>query len=182
MEVAEKVDFSRRVVVHDLLVPLTTAGKQYKHMVVALLNDIYGLVVEAETEGSENREEMTAYMYELKVAHWAYAAMAASGPEVTEAITVNRGDIRAFLTGQFSPHWELVSEAIEKSDWGPDALECKRVAFTDLTLGPEKREAIRSLGSGGLEELDAVLEKLPNWMSLSRKGGLQDLEDKICER
>ena len=151
-------------------------------MVTALLGDINTLVVEAETEGSEKREEMTAYMYELKVAHWAYAAMAASGPEVTEAITVNRGDIRAFLTGQFSPHWELVSEAIEKSDWGPDALECKRVAFTDLTLGPEKREAIRSLGSGGLEELDAVLEKLPNWMSLSRKGGLQDLEGKICER
>ena len=49
MEVAEKVDFSRRVVVHDLLVPLTTAGKQYKHMVLALLNEIYGLVVEAET-------------------------------------------------------------------------------------------------------------------------------------
>ena len=66
MEAAEKVDFSRRVVVHDLLVPLTTAGKQYKHMVTALLGDIYALVMEAETEGSENREEMTAYMYELK--------------------------------------------------------------------------------------------------------------------
>ena len=161
---------------------LTTAGTQYKHMVLSLLNDIYGLVVEAETEGSEKREEMTAYMYELKVAHWAFAALAASGPEVTEAITVSRVDIRSFLMGQFSPHWELLSEAIEKSDWGPDALECKRVAFTDLTLGPEKREAIRSLGSGGLEELDAVVEKLPNWMSLSRKGGLKDLEDKVCER
>ena len=95
---------------------------------------------------------------------------------------MSRVDIRSFLMGQFCSHWELLSEAIEKSDWGPDALEYKRVAFTDLTLGPEKREAIRSLDSGGLEELDAVVEKLPNWMSLSRKGGLKDLEDKVCER
>ena len=120
----------------------------------------------------------------MRVASSAILVLTDPRPEASEDVAEElRKDVRLLNSGELCDQWTILAEIMEGTiPWKGFLVGYKRSAWSDLTIGPETRKAIDTLGTCGFADVAIIVGKLEGWLSQAREQGLRSLEDKLVER